>query len=325
MRTIFDDIEIVKKRPGMYIGSNRLIDMQTYLHGYIMAVQNEPERLKTDNGISFDYFRNFVSQKLGIYNSEYGYHMIISEYTEGNEENALNLFFDLIGEFKMLSLSDFDLHIPTFCQVRLSLRSWLDSVMKKTEGRLFFDIKKDNRDCLQVFIENDKFVGELIVNDNNDMKPYKNVSFTICDIENLSEKENFTYCYYNDEKSTMKEIKIALSAGIDCFLQQNRSKTRPNSEDIIRQGIYHNGDNNYPFVIIKSNYLYGSSNYEGDKFYETDIYYQSIHYNCYYIMYTDPDSILNSEEYYFSRCFYKTVEDAIYHAERNNSFIKWEK
>ncbi len=52
MDTIFDLTEKIKLRPPMYIGSNKLSDMHTFLLGYRSAViENQYERLFTDNGI----------------------------------------------------------------------------------------------------------------------------------------------------------------------------------------------------------------------------------------------------------------------------------
>ena len=104
MDTIFDLTEKIKLRPPMYIGSNKLSDMHTFLLGYRSAViENQYERLFTDNGISFQYFNFFVGRKYNC-SSFMGYANIILKQTENDEEKALRLFFNVIKEFEELEI-----------------------------------------------------------------------------------------------------------------------------------------------------------------------------------------------------------------------------
>ncbi len=103
MGTVFDDLRQIQTRPGMYIGSNRVSDLFTFLTGYRMALWEEPgRRLHTQNGLPLGYFGYHLAQKYRR-SASMGWANLLLELT-GSEEAGLAQFFVELEEFKALFL-----------------------------------------------------------------------------------------------------------------------------------------------------------------------------------------------------------------------------
>lgn len=219
MTNLFDDLDEIRIRPGMWIGSKKISDMRKFIDGYRWACRCEQTRLKTKNGLHIDELHRFAAKKYG-YSGNVGYANIILEQTDGNEEQELILFFELIDEFKTLTLSDMDYSAASFEEVLAEVHRWLDKIKEKSdkdftpEQKLTIEIIRDDSECFRVMIENQRYMGELIVDNGPYQKPYKNVAFTIYDKEDTSEEPHYFYYYYDDESSHLQEIHSELMRGI---------------------------------------------------------------------------------------------------------------
>ncbi len=103
MGTVFDDLRQIQTRPGMYIGSNRVSDLFTFLTGYRMALWEEPgRRLHTQNGLPLGYFGYHLAQKYRR-SASMGWANLLLGLT-GSEEAGLAQFFVELEEFEALFL-----------------------------------------------------------------------------------------------------------------------------------------------------------------------------------------------------------------------------
>lgn len=103
MRTVFDDLWQIQRRPGMYIGSNRVSDLFTFLTGYRMALWEEPgRRLHTQNGLPLGYLGYHLARKYRM-SAPMGWANMLRELT-GSEEAGLERFFVELEEFEALFL-----------------------------------------------------------------------------------------------------------------------------------------------------------------------------------------------------------------------------
>lgn len=93
-------IQQIQKRPGMYIGSNALTPLSLFLAGYRAA--------ERDFGIcwyggifplDFQFMHSFVDVRLQTKHVCAGWCRNILTFCHGDEEKALNLFFNLYQEF----------------------------------------------------------------------------------------------------------------------------------------------------------------------------------------------------------------------------------
>lgn len=99
---IFELIEFVKKRPGMYLGDTSITSMNTFLDGYNFAcfVNNIDNH---DVYPLFWYFHEWAKEKYNWYESSAGWKNIILKENQNDEIKSLAVFFELIEEFKNLT------------------------------------------------------------------------------------------------------------------------------------------------------------------------------------------------------------------------------
>ena len=102
MVSIYDDLERVKLRPGMFLGGNSVTYLEKFLAGYQFAVKEE--RLYTEENIPFAFFRDYVADKYKI-SSNTGWCRIILQEAAGSEERGLELFFELLEKFKKIKIT----------------------------------------------------------------------------------------------------------------------------------------------------------------------------------------------------------------------------
>lgn len=99
--SIYELIDLIKVRPGMYIGDNKISTLYTFLGGYQFAsmVHNiEDEKVFPP----FWYFHDWVKEKFNWFESTAGWKNIILEENNFDEEKALMDFFRIIDEFRKL-------------------------------------------------------------------------------------------------------------------------------------------------------------------------------------------------------------------------------
>lgn len=96
-------IEMIKKRPGMYIFRIQLDHLYTYLDAYSF---NKPETIRGKQLLKFfwENFHDYVVKYFQMENKNYvqqgkNWYEEIENHSSSNDE-SLNLFFDIFDEFK---------------------------------------------------------------------------------------------------------------------------------------------------------------------------------------------------------------------------------
>lgn len=101
VNNVFELIELIKKRPGLYIGNNNITSMQNFIDGYDFAcLVNDIEH----NNVYplFWYFHEWAMEKYNWGESTAGWKHIILQENNNDEIKALSVFFEEIDEFKKL-------------------------------------------------------------------------------------------------------------------------------------------------------------------------------------------------------------------------------
>ena len=98
IKNLYDYIDLIKTRTGMYIGEKSLSALYFHIGGYKVAclVKEIDENLKP----SFDLFHDFVADYYSWNESTTGWRNIILTENDNNEELALEKFFILFDSFR---------------------------------------------------------------------------------------------------------------------------------------------------------------------------------------------------------------------------------
>ena len=106
--------------------------------------------------------------------------------------------------------------MPDINEIMTEIHKLVEKLQMNQNSELNIEIKADQPDYFWCFIENERLMGEIVVNKGG-FQPFRNVSFTIVASENEEEEHPFYYCYYDDETSSMEEIKSNLHKGMRLF------------------------------------------------------------------------------------------------------------
>lgn len=101
---LFQIINKIKKRPGMYLGSNSITALSHFLNGYQTAYHDLEIYW---NGwlfpLDFKYMSEFTNIRLK-YDNTMGWFNNILNFCDGDEKTALYKFFDLYDEFRQVHM-----------------------------------------------------------------------------------------------------------------------------------------------------------------------------------------------------------------------------
>ncbi len=92
-----DYFAVLRQRPGMYLGTNTISKLHDHLQGYLMSNWFN----NIDNPIDksfFDNFNDFVYRYYGVTTND-NWKGVILDQCFGNEQNALEKFFELYDKF----------------------------------------------------------------------------------------------------------------------------------------------------------------------------------------------------------------------------------
>jgi hypothetical protein len=101
--SIYDLLETIRKRPGMYICKPSLQGLRDFLGGYTAGLGRV--RLVLRDTTDFHRFHDWVAHRLGFYESTSGWCNMIRDKS-ANEEEAFRKFYVLLDEFKKESARD---------------------------------------------------------------------------------------------------------------------------------------------------------------------------------------------------------------------------
>lgn len=103
MTTIFDDLHLIARRPGMFLGDKRVSSLMIFVFGYKMALHGEEgRRFVTQNGLPLGYLSFHLAEKYQK-PAAMGWARILAEVS-GSEEKGLELFFRELEEFEAITL-----------------------------------------------------------------------------------------------------------------------------------------------------------------------------------------------------------------------------
>lgn len=107
---LFDIIERIRPRPGMYLGEPGITKLCSFLDGYSMALYDLNANKVTDDALfpmPFHCFHDYVALRLNYYESTSGWRNMILDQVAHDEEKGLALFFTLLDDFKTLTSTRF--------------------------------------------------------------------------------------------------------------------------------------------------------------------------------------------------------------------------
>lgn len=96
---LFELLILIQKRPELYIGEKTLTCLSNNINGYnLSSFINNTEK---ENKNIWEEFNDFVAEKVGYFESTSGYKNMILEKNEFDETKSLNMFFELLEQFKI--------------------------------------------------------------------------------------------------------------------------------------------------------------------------------------------------------------------------------
>lgn len=99
-RDVYDFLDQVRLRPGMFVRGGSLLELQAMLYGYRVASEIHGSEAMTD----FEHrgpFAEWLWPRLGYtYASPLGWAVEITKAAEAGGRAGIDLFFDLLSEFK---------------------------------------------------------------------------------------------------------------------------------------------------------------------------------------------------------------------------------
>lgn len=168
----FELIELIKKRPALYIGNNQITSMRNFLDGYDFAcLVNGIEH----NNIypQFWYFHEWAMEKYNWSESTAGWKNIILKENNNDEEKSLEIFFEMIDEFKTLKpisveiielqKENLSFHLSELCKTKIYNHKTkeFDLPVYENVDKLFL-VEHSHNFGFSVFIT---YKGKLIGND----------------------------------------------------------------------------------------------------------------------------------------------------------------
>jgi len=96
--SIYDALEAVRKRPGMYLPEPSITQLRAFLNGYTGGLGRVRYALRGTE--DFHRFHDWVAHRLGFAGSTSGWCNMIRDKSV-SEEDAFKRFFVLLDEFRM--------------------------------------------------------------------------------------------------------------------------------------------------------------------------------------------------------------------------------
>lgn len=106
IKNVYDVIELILSRPGMYLGTYSVSKLKAFLDGYRFAVllSNDSEYEDRLTPLPFSFFCDFAAKRYNI-TSNVGWCDIILQQVNYNEADGLKLFSELLDEYKKITIT----------------------------------------------------------------------------------------------------------------------------------------------------------------------------------------------------------------------------
>ena len=102
--SILNMIDLIQKRPGMFIGSNSITALFHYLNGYHAAeLENGIYRKGAFFPLPFKYMHEYTGYRLKEHNNAGWCYQILNS-CNGAEDIALQKFFEFYNDFKQVRM-----------------------------------------------------------------------------------------------------------------------------------------------------------------------------------------------------------------------------
>lgn len=101
--SLYEKLDLVRLRPGMYLGANSVSKLFTFISGFRFALPNESPKLQSEGHLPFMYFNAYVAERYKCSGSM-GWANILLRVCNDSEEDGLKLFFELLDEFRALRI-----------------------------------------------------------------------------------------------------------------------------------------------------------------------------------------------------------------------------
>jgi hypothetical protein len=116
MTNIYQLIDRIKKRPGMYLGKPSIIRLKSFLDGYMGAREDLGFPL-TEQEEKFNYFQEWIQTRFKITSSHSWADSIL--FYSADDKEALNQFFELFDQFIKIENSGFNSELKLTEQLTL--------------------------------------------------------------------------------------------------------------------------------------------------------------------------------------------------------------
>lgn len=101
--SLYEKLDIVRRRPGMYLGANSVSKLFVFISGFRFALPYESPKLQSEGHLPFSYFNRYVAERYNC-SEVMGWANILLEVCNGSEEEGLKLFFEILDEFRALRI-----------------------------------------------------------------------------------------------------------------------------------------------------------------------------------------------------------------------------
>lgn len=97
-------IDMIRRRPGMFIGGNSITALWYYLNGYLAAERdNTTYREEGLFPLPFRYMSSYTEHRLHVHDNR-GWYYLILNFCDGVEDIALQKFFELYDGFRRVRM-----------------------------------------------------------------------------------------------------------------------------------------------------------------------------------------------------------------------------
>jgi hypothetical protein len=98
IRDVYDLLDLVRERPGMWIGECTLPVLRAYLEGFSLALYCAGIAFKSEP--DFDLFQEWVTKRLGLERGEEGWPQLLLDSVNGNESLAFQRFWEEVDLYR---------------------------------------------------------------------------------------------------------------------------------------------------------------------------------------------------------------------------------